>query len=119
MGMKVGVAVGVLQCCCCCRQLLARHKQLLCLSNRADLFPRFPSLALPGIFEPVHGSAPDIAGQDLANPMAMVLSAAMMCRYDLKAPKVGEGARMGIAMAFDGVQFKRNVAMRWKLETAV
>lgn len=34
----------------------------------------------PGIFEPVHGSAPDIAGEDKANPLAMVLSAAMMCR---------------------------------------
>ncbi len=38
----------------------------------------------PGLFEPVHGSAPDIAGQDLANPMAMVLSAAMMLRIGLK-----------------------------------
>lgn len=36
----------------------------------------------------VHGSAPDIAGQDKANPMAMVLSAAMMCRYGLSLPKV-------------------------------
>ena len=35
----------------------------------------------------VHGSAPDIAGQDIANPMAMVLSAAMMCRYGLDLPK--------------------------------
>lgn len=34
-----------------------------------------------GMYEPVHGSAPDIAGQDLANPMAMILSAAMMLRY--------------------------------------
>jgi isocitrate/isopropylmalate dehydrogenase len=42
----------------------------------------------PGIFEPVHGSAPDIAGQDIANPLAMVLSAAMMCRYDLNLPQV-------------------------------
>ena len=38
----------------------------------------------PGLFEPVHGSAPDIAGQDKANPMAMVLSAAMMLRTGLK-----------------------------------
>ncbi|NCY14731.1 MAG: 3-isopropylmalate dehydrogenase, partial [Synechococcaceae bacterium WB8_1A_041] len=38
----------------------------------------------PGLFEPVHGSAPDIAGQDLANPLAMVLSAAMMLRIGLK-----------------------------------
>ena len=38
----------------------------------------------PGLFEPVHGSAPDIAGHDKANPMAMVLSAAMMLRIGLK-----------------------------------
>jgi 3-isopropylmalate dehydrogenase len=37
----------------------------------------------PGLFEPVHGSAPDIAGRDLANPMAMVLSAAMLLRVGL------------------------------------
>lgn len=34
----------------------------------------------PGIYEPVHGSAPDIAGQDKANPLAMIMSAAMMCK---------------------------------------
>ncbi len=38
----------------------------------------------PGLFEPVHGSAPDIAGKNLANPLAMVLSAAMMLRIGLK-----------------------------------
>ncbi|MEB3307894.1 MAG: 3-isopropylmalate dehydrogenase [Cyanobacteriota bacterium] len=37
----------------------------------------------PGLYEPIHGSAPDLAGQDLANPMAMVLSAAMMLRLGL------------------------------------
>ncbi|NJM64843.1 MAG: 3-isopropylmalate dehydrogenase [Acaryochloris sp. RU_4_1] len=40
----------------------------------------------PGVFEPVHGSAPDIAGQDQANPLAQVLSAAMMLRYGLHQP---------------------------------
>ncbi len=35
----------------------------------------------PGLFEPVHGSAPDIAGQGVANPLAMILSAAMMLRH--------------------------------------
>ncbi len=40
----------------------------------------------PGVYEPVHGSAPDIAGQDKANPLAQVLSAAMMLRYGLNAP---------------------------------
>ena len=37
----------------------------------------------PGLFEPIHGSAPDIAGADKANPMAMVLSAAMLLRLGL------------------------------------
>ena len=36
-----------------------------------------------GIYEPIHGSAPDIAGQGIANPIAMILSAAMMLRYAL------------------------------------
>mmetsp|Transcript_26822 Transcript_26822/g.41606 ORF Transcript_26822/g.41606 Transcript_26822/m.41606 type:complete len:414 (-) Transcript_26822:207-1448(-) len=40
----------------------------------------------PGVFEPCHGSAPDIAGEDKANPLAMILSAAMMLRYDLDRP---------------------------------
>ena len=34
-----------------------------------------------GIYEPIHGSAPDIAGQGIANPIATILSAAMMLRY--------------------------------------
>jgi len=50
-----------------------------------------PSAALDaagrGLYEPVHGSAPDIAGRDLANPLATILSVAMMLRYSL-----GEGA---------------------------
>lgn len=37
----------------------------------------------PGVFEPCHGSAPDIAGENKANPLAMILSAAMMLKYDL------------------------------------
>ncbi len=46
-----------------------------------------PSAALgegPGLFEPVHGSAPDIAGQGIANPIAAVLSAAMLLRWSAK-----------------------------------
>ena len=36
-----------------------------------------------GLYEPIHGSAPDIAGQGIANPLATILSAAMMLRYSL------------------------------------
>ncbi|HET7484660.1 MAG TPA: 3-isopropylmalate dehydrogenase [Solirubrobacterales bacterium] len=41
----------------------------------------------PGLFEPVHGSAPDIAGQGIANPLATFLSAAMMLRHGLDRPE--------------------------------
>jgi 3-isopropylmalate dehydrogenase len=44
----------------------------------------------PGVYEPVHGSAPDIAGQDKANPLAQVLSAAMMLRYALNQPEAAD-----------------------------
>lgn len=43
-----------------------------------------------GLYEPVHGSAPDIAGQNLANPLAMVLSLAMMMRHSFQAPVLAD-----------------------------
>ncbi|MGZ5274855.1 MAG: isocitrate/isopropylmalate family dehydrogenase, partial [Caldimonas sp.] len=39
-----------------------------------------------GLYEPSHGSAPDIAGKDLANPLATILSVAMMLRFSLNQP---------------------------------
>jgi 3-isopropylmalate dehydrogenase len=50
----------------------------------------------PGVFEPVHGSAPDIAGQDKANPLAQVLSAAMMLRYGLNEPTAADDIEQGV-----------------------
>jgi 3-isopropylmalate dehydrogenase len=38
----------------------------------------------PGLFEPVHGSAPDIAGRDLCNPVGAILSVALLLRYGLR-----------------------------------
>ncbi|GFH20086.1 3-isopropylmalate dehydrogenase [Haematococcus lacustris] len=55
----------------------------------------------PGIFEPVHGSAPDIAGKDLANPLAMIMSAAMMCTYDLALPAVAATLEAAVNKALD------------------
>jgi len=43
-----------------------------------------------GLYEPIHGSAPDIAGQDKANPLATILSLAMMFRYTFALPAVAE-----------------------------
>jgi len=52
-----------------------------------------PSASLGGktaLYEPVHGTAPDIAGRDLANPIAAILSAAMLLRYSLDLPAEAE-----------------------------
>ena len=65
--------------------------------------PRRSSASLggdsPGLFEPVHGSAPDIAGQGIANPLATFLSAALMLRYGFE---LGEQAE-AIEAAVDAV----------------
>lgn len=52
-----------------------------------------------GLYEPIHGSAPDIAGQDKANPIATLLSVAMMLRYTLNLEKEAQS----IEAAVDGV----------------
>ena len=50
----------------------------------------------PGLFEPVHGSAPDIAGKGIANPLATFLSAAMMLRHGLD--RADDAARIEAAV---------------------
>ena len=54
-----------------------------------------------GVYEPVHGSAPDIAGQDKANPLAQVLSAAMMLRYGLNQPKTADRIEQAVLRVLD------------------
>jgi len=44
----------------------------------------------PGLYEPIHGSAPDIAGKGIANPIGMILSAALMCRHSLNWPQAAD-----------------------------
>lgn len=55
----------------------------------------------PGVFEPVHGSAPDIAGADKANPLAQVLSAAMMLRYGLNQPVAADRIEQAVLQVLD------------------
>jgi len=55
----------------------------------------------PGVFEPCHGSAPDIAGENKANPLAMILSAAMMLRYDLERPTEAQLLEDAVEAALD------------------
>lgn len=55
----------------------------------------------PGVFEPVHGSAPDIALQNKANPLAQVLSAAMMLRYGLNQPTAADQIEQAVLKVLD------------------
>ena len=54
-----------------------------------------------GMYEPVHGSAPDIAGQDKANPMATILSAAMMLRYTFGLGKEADAIENAVKAVLD------------------
>ncbi len=57
-----------------------------------------------GLYEPVHGSAPDIAGKDIANPLAAILSAAMMLRYSFErgdlADRIERAVRAALAEGY-------------------
>ena len=58
-----------------------------------------------GLYEPVHGTAPDIAGRGIANPLAMILSVAMMFRYSLDAPVAADAIDRAVAATLaDGVR---------------
>ncbi len=54
-----------------------------------------------GLYEPIHGSAPDIAGQDLANPLGTILSAAMMLRWSLGQPGAAAAIEQAVSEALD------------------
>ena len=54
-----------------------------------------------GMYEPCHGSAPDIAGQSVANPLATILSVAMMLRYSLGAPDAAIAIEQAVSAVLD------------------
>jgi 3-isopropylmalate dehydrogenase len=56
----------------------------------------------PGLFEPVHGSAPDIAGRGIANPLAMFLSAALLLRHGLALEREAAAVESAVQRALDG-----------------
>ena len=55
----------------------------------------------PGLYEPIHGSAPDIAGKNCANPIATILSLAMMLRYSLELPLIAEHIESAVLTAIN------------------
>ena len=53
------------------------------------------------MYEPIHGSAPDIAGQGIANPLATILSVAMMLRYSLDEPAMADRIEKAVDKVLD------------------
>ena len=54
-----------------------------------------------GVYEPIHGSAPDIAGKDLANPIGTILSAAMMLRYSFSMAQEADAVERAVSEVLD------------------
>ena len=59
-----------------------------------------------GLYEPIHGSAPDIAGQDVANPLATILSVAMLLRYSLNQPAAAGAIENAVSQALETARTK-------------
>jgi 3-isopropylmalate dehydrogenase len=55
----------------------------------------------PGLYEPIHGSAPDIAGQDRANPLATVLSVALLLRHSLRLEEEARAVEDAVSSVLD------------------
>ena len=64
-----------------------------------------------GLYEPVHGSAPDIAGKDLANPLASILSVAMMMRYTFKEEEVALAIESSVESVLASGKRTQDIAM--------
>ncbi len=85
------------------------------LTDEASMLPgslgMLPSASLgaegPGLFEPIHGSAPDIAGKELANPLATILAAAMLLRHSLLLLDEAQAIEDAVAKVLsDGIRTK-------------
>jgi len=76
-----------------------------CAAQLTGSIGMLPSASLnadgQGMYEPIHGSAPDIAGKGVANPLATILSVAMMLRYSLDAPAHAERIEQAVAAVLD------------------
>jgi 3-isopropylmalate dehydrogenase len=76
-----------------------------CASMLTGSIGMLPSASLDedskGMYEPIHGSAPDIAGQNMANPLATILSAAMMLRYTLDEAVMADRIEAAVSKVLD------------------
>ncbi len=63
-----------------------------------------------GMYEPIHGSAPDIAGQDIANPLATILSVSMMLKYSLNQEELAKKINLAVSAVLDKGYRTRDIA---------
>jgi len=77
------------------------------ISGSIGLLPSASVGGVVGLFEPIHGSAPDIAGQGISNPIATIMSAAMMLRFALGEEKAADRIEKAVALVLkDGYRTK-------------
>ncbi len=88
------------------------------LTDEGSMLPgslgMLPSASLgenqPGLYEPIHGSAPDIAGQDLANPLATILAAAMALRHSLGLEAEAAAVEQAVESVLDAGMRTKDIA---------
>lgn len=88
------------------------------LTDEGSMLPgslgMLPSASLgdhqPGLYEPIHGSAPDIAGRDLANPLATILAAAMALRHSLHLEKEAVAVEQAVESVLDAGMRTKDIA---------
>jgi 3-isopropylmalate dehydrogenase len=86
------------------------------IGGSIGLLPSSSRGAKGGIFEPIHGSAPDIAGRGIANPLATILSAAMLCEFALQqigaARRIENAVKKALALGYRTPDIARFGALR-------
>ncbi|KMJ58398.1 3-isopropylmalate dehydrogenase [Bacillus sp. LL01] len=68
----------------------------------------------PGLYEPIHGSAPDIAGKDAANPLATILSAAMLLRHSLGLEEEAASIEKAVDLALEEGYRTQDIGTKWE-----
>ena len=80
------------------------------LTGSIGMLPSASLSDVSGVYEPIHGSAPDIAGQGIVNPIAMILSVAMMFEYSLNNIKVSNIIKGAIENVLGSGIFTRDIS---------
>ena len=80
------------------------------LTGSIGLLPSASLSDTIGMFEPIHGSAPDIAGQGIVNPLAMILSLAMMFEYTLEKPELSKIIKQAVNDVLNDGYFTKDLS---------